>query len=154
MYLYRRWNSDNESGEISQTDMNFEKSLPDDQNAETEDASEDETEETFDHPYDVGKMIVVGENQNLGAKLEILEYNEDREEVYCKLWIEAPVGSKIIRPDYSSDTDYELGSAFIEYQDANGNGHNVEIGLADEKIAESSYTLVIEVSQSIFEDIR
>ena len=140
---------DKQSDQIKQTEIVFERSVP-----ETEQADVYEDEEQYKHPYMVGEMVFVGENEKLGAKLEVKSYDEEREEILCMLWIEAPIGSKCIRVRYIPETDYDLGSAEIEYTDAGGNGFTVEIGMGDEKIYNSDYSLVVEFSRSTFEDIR
>lgn len=143
--------SNKEDSGIRQTDMTIQKSAPSSGGYYEDD---DQSANTSNHPYPVGWEVILGENKGLGAKVKIDQYDEEEREVYCTLFIEAPIGSKRIRVDYLDDDRYKLGTAVIEYEDPSGKALNVKIGLGDDKLYNCDYAVIIEVTESTFEDIR
>lgn len=131
---------------IQTTEMDFKKSIPDDQIFE--EIEEDET----DHPFAINTMFFGGEFLNLGVKLEVLEYDDENNNIICRLWAEAPIGSTNITVDHDMDNDYGLGIATVHFE-MNGQSTDILIGMSCDDLEECDYNVVIMARQSTNENI-
>lgn len=151
---YRYFFPSEEDEGIPVTNMEIQK-IETDVNSSGVDTSDYEEEDYSDKPYDVDKEVFAGEYLDFGVKLKILFYINDDEktEVHCKPIIEAPAGATNITTDHTWEGDYGLGMAIIHFTDAGGNAQHLNIGLSDEALEDCEYTVVIESTQSTFENI-
>lgn len=142
-----------ETDGIQTIDMTFQQSVPDTGSYDTSEEEVVDEDEEFDHPYPVGTKTFAGEYESLGARLEVMSYDEEEMKVHCRLWVEAPAGATDVVVDHTWEgDDNDLGAALVNYT-LNGQGHFATIDLFNDDLNDSDYQVVIKVGQSTFEDI-
>jgi hypothetical protein len=146
--LYRKTVNEDDQGGIKVTDMDIQKTIP-----QGESTLFVEEKNSYDHPFQVGTKVFVGEEEGLGAKLEILRYNEDNNEVICRLWIEAPSGSSTVIVDHMQSDSFDHGVAIIQYV-YDFRSHTIKIGLVNETLSDSNYTVVVVAISSTLENLQ
>ncbi len=153
-YLAFRHFFPSDDGEgIQSVNMNFQRSVPEKEDGADAEETGVEEEEYQYRPFAVGTTFFGGVRGELGAKLEVTEYDDENSEIGFKLWVEAPAGSTNITIHHDMDTDYQLGTATIRYQ-LGSVSHTVLINMGSDDLEDLDYGIVINEYQSTNEDIK
>ena len=150
--LYRKKENEDDLGDIKVTDMEIKKTIPQGESVNYGFTLFNEGNSP-DHPFPIGTKVFVGEEEGLGAKLEILRYNEDDNQVICRLWIEAPSGSSLVIVDHMQSDNFDHGVAIIQYV-YDLRSHTIKIGLVNETLSDSNYAVVVVAISSTLENLQ